>query len=265
MGALDVGEAAMSSKSEVPGGARRSTEESSRMKRPMVKAMRSVGEWRETLEVSELCRGRSWCGGEVIEERESGGCSSSFESTSPVEMHAFACGGEEITERLEDKHFHRRRESGRKSRREAPKLSPSTLSLFSLPPATFLSPKMTTITWKLQGAAHVAARDARIPAELRLPQDLIQSLAQDRVVDWLSLDSLLTPRERDIITSSSSKILEKVASSDWSAVEVTKVGDSLLFASSASSMLRLILGLHLQTLSRHSAFEQLSLINSPTA
>jgi hypothetical protein len=50
MGALEVGEAAMSSRSEVPGGARRSTEESSRMRRPMVKVVRCGDCLREVLE-----------------------------------------------------------------------------------------------------------------------------------------------------------------------------------------------------------------------
>lgn len=102
----------------------------------------------------------------------------------------------------------------------------------------------------MQAAAHVAARDARIPAELMLSQDQLQGLA---AVDGLSLDSLLTPMGREITSSSSVAILQKVANGDWSAVDVVRVRASFLFSGALEAVNS---PWHLDRLYRHSALER---------
>jgi hypothetical protein len=119
---------------------------------------------------------------------------------------------------------------------------------------------MTASTWKLQAAAHVAARDARFPAELQLPQDL--QCQSDRLLDLVALGSLLTPREEEITVSSSSTILQKLANRAWSAVEVTKVSPSLFFLVGSPSDLVVEATFNPRSLPRPSPLEQLLHISS---
>jgi amidase len=88
------------------------------------------------------------------------------------------------------------------------------------------NPKMTATTpkepWQTIASRKQSERDSKIPSEWKIPADLKPSAETNFVQDFPSKSGFFTPRELEITESTASTVVSKIASAEWSSVEVIK-------------------------------------------
>ena len=82
-----------------------------------------------------------------------------------------------------------------------------------------LLPRNTSY-WADIVAEKIAARDALIPAEYLVPDDLLPDDSVDDVSKFAFESGLFTKRELEITESTASDVVGRVATGEWSATEV---------------------------------------------
>jgi amidase len=76
------------------------------------------------------------------------------------------------------------------------------------------------MTWEEIGNRARARLDESIPSEWRVPKDKLPPADQASVLDTPTDSGLFTEDELSITTSSATHIVHKIASGEWTAVEV---------------------------------------------
>jgi amidase len=76
--------------------------------------------------------------------------------------------------------------------------------------------------WQTIAARKQNERDSKIPSEWKIPADLKPSAETNFVQDFPSKSGFFTAHELDITESTASTVVAKIASAEWSSVEVVK-------------------------------------------
>lgn len=79
-----------------------------------------------------------------------------------------------------------------------------------------------TAPWELAGARKRAALAASIPAEWRVPKELLPPDSQEDVTGWPEASGWFTPEELAITNSTASELLPRLASGRLKSVDVTR-------------------------------------------
>lgn len=77
-------------------------------------------------------------------------------------------------------------------------------------------------TWQSIAARKQAERSSKIPSEWVIPDSELPPLDQDFVQDFPSKSGFFTDRELQITESTATEAVSRIASGEWSALEVTK-------------------------------------------
>jgi amidase len=76
--------------------------------------------------------------------------------------------------------------------------------------------------WKDIAARKQAERDSKIPSEWKIPKDLMPLPETDFVQDFPKASGFFTENELLITESTASVVVQKIASAEWTSVEVVK-------------------------------------------
>jgi amidase len=76
--------------------------------------------------------------------------------------------------------------------------------------------------WQAIALRKQAERDSKIPSEWRIPTNLKPAAGTNFVQDFPSKSGFFTPHELEITESTASAVVSKIASAEWSSVEVVK-------------------------------------------
>jgi amidase len=99
----------------------------------------------------------------------------------------------------------------------------ATLWISSHPTSDYNSNNnQANMTWEDIGKQARARLDESIPSEWRVPKDKLPSADQASVLDTPADSGLFSEDELSITTSSATHIVQKIASGEWTAVDVTR-------------------------------------------
>jgi amidase len=76
--------------------------------------------------------------------------------------------------------------------------------------------------WQTITSRKQSERDSKIPQEWKIPADLMPSADTNFVQDFPLKSGFFTPRELEITESTASTVVSKIASAEWTSVEVIK-------------------------------------------
>jgi hypothetical protein len=85
-----------------------------------------------------------------------------------------------------------------------------------------LQDQLANMTWEDIGKKARARLDESIPSEWRVPKDKMPPADQASALDTPASSGLFSEDELSITTSSATHIVQKIASGEWTAVDVTR-------------------------------------------
>jgi amidase len=76
--------------------------------------------------------------------------------------------------------------------------------------------------WQTIASRKQAERDSKIPSEWKIPKNLMPSPETDFVQDFPTTSGFFTENELLITQSTATEVVQKIANSEWTSVEVVK-------------------------------------------